>query len=237
MNPCVLRWIIQSALNIPQQGAMQECLQSTFLAPCVINQAAQTAQRHTRSRIRAVNRTLPTSPNEEGSIDCCCLYCNQADVLMHSMNMPPWLAYCCVNPYLGRNLLRYQFEIGEAGKEFEEDCCVGICFCLVGVAMPCLCCPCYELNLDFKRAKLESDNLGVGSSYLHPYNSPDNVHMPTAERIAGHNQQQVRHPPPPPPVQPQYVQRSYSFSSHQDDDRQSAASSASGGGSGGSGGS
>jgi hypothetical protein len=150
LNPCAYRWMVRSAYGIGDASSCgDDCMYSTCCSCCVANQVYQTT--------KAYGHVSPTDAGPlfnqtefnnnfssgNGALMRClgaffCTQCMMGQVMERSIGMPFWLGLCWVNPFLGRNLMRYHYRIRpHTNNDFTEECLVptGV-VCLDSVIKP-----------------------------------------------------------------------------------------------------
>lgn len=149
----VSRWLMRTAYDIEaaQGSEAVDCLQSTFLPCCVVNQMFQTSAQYGNtshgggyfSNVRDFHLTLGTCKDELGDVDSCCdtscainyvgntslcMYsflccpCAISEVMDLSMGMPTFYGCFCITPCAARNLVRYHFRVH--GDDLLQEVCM-----------------------------------------------------------------------------------------------------------------
>lgn len=129
------RWLVRSAYNIGDlTSCFDDCVLSLCCPCCVVNQLYQTTSTYGNptSNGGSVFNTSPMSAIQSDNNDslcgrCLCAFfcspCSIAKILEQSIGMPYMLACCCVNPFVARNFMRYQYRIKPiSGSDLMDEC-------------------------------------------------------------------------------------------------------------------
>jgi Cys-rich protein (TIGR01571 family) len=148
MTPCLVRWLIRSAYQIPG-SACEDVITVTCCFPCAINQMFQTASdigAPTKGfgKSHNVNFTISNHPFSifDNLYSFFCGRCMTADNMQKMINMPWIFGFFCVGAHAAHQLTRYQYRI--KGSDIYDDFWKPTCnSCL------CLFCPILVFCLDF----------------------------------------------------------------------------------------
>ena len=147
MSPCLVRWLIRSAYEIPG-STCEDILTVTCCCPCAINQMFQTtsvigppAEGYGKSY--NVNAMVSDYPFNlfDNLYSCFCGRCMTADNMQKMINMPWFFGLCCITTQAAHQLARYQYRI--KGSDIYDDYWKPTCNLCI-----CLSCPCLVFCLD-----------------------------------------------------------------------------------------
>lgn len=123
------RWLIRSTYHIPGD-AINDCMVACFCPCCSANQLYQTTQlRGNPTPDGGSHHNLNEWKSQLGAgnarsclYSTCCMPCAIGTMMETTMGMPWLLGCCCVDLWMARNLIRYQYRI--KGNDLIEECAI-----------------------------------------------------------------------------------------------------------------
>jgi hypothetical protein len=123
LSPCAYRWMVRSAYGIGDVSSCgDDCMYSTCCSCCVANQLYQTTKAYgnpspndvgPQYNVNTFNNTFASGDGVFCNFIAafCCTPCTMGKVMEKSIGMPFYLGCLYMNPFIGRNVMRYHYRL------------------------------------------------------------------------------------------------------------------------------